>query len=62
MICVVKLKFILSVVYNAYPCACTKKQGEIYKVLKQLNPVEFNNHTAKFYYNIPLKISSARLY
>lgn len=38
------------------------KNKEIYIVLKHLKPVEFNNHTAKFYYNIQLKISSARLY
>ena len=38
------------------------KNKEIYIVLQHLKPVEFNNHTAKFYYNIQLKISSARLY
>ena len=38
------------------------ENSEFYKVLKHLKPVKFNNHTVKFYYNIPLKISSARLY
>lgn len=38
------------------------KNKEIYIVLKHLKPVEFNNHTAKFYYNISLKTRSARLY